>query len=182
MQRISIAVLMFVCLTFVAGNARADWHEFWESVKLDTRRNRAWPEPFQTLDRRVTLSYFAAMQQKGWKLETTITNYHFDRETERLTEAGRRKIRWILTEAPPQRRTVYVLSSENEKITAVRIDSVQRAISQMVPRGPLPPVVRTDHAPRGASAVYVLGVHSRAEESRPNPTLPEGGGESESGG
>jgi hypothetical protein len=182
MRRLYLVMLTLSCVTFVSGTAQAGWHEFWESVKLDTHRNLAWPEPFQTLDRRATLSHFAAMQQKGWKLETTISDYHFDQETERLTEAGRRKVRWILTEAPPQRRMVYVLISENEEATANRVDSVQRAISQMIPKGPLPPVIRTHVAPRGASAVYVQGVYSRAAAARPDPVLPEDSGEADSGG
>lgn len=181
MRRFSPLVLVIACVTFTASTAQAGWKEFWAGVHLDTKRNSAWPEPFRTIDRRVTRSTFAAMANKGWKLETTITDYHFDQETQRLTEAGRQKIRWILREAPPQRRTVFVMRSErNDQATAIRVDSVQRAITQLLPRGALPPVVQTDIAPRGASASEVHGIHTRAEATRPDPVL-SAGGESDSG-
>jgi len=174
MRRFCLITLTVLFTLLSASNAQAGWNDFWEEVRLDWRRNNAWPEPFQSRDREVTRGYFAAMQRKGWQLETTVTDYHFDLETQKLTNAGRMKVRWILTQAPPQRRTVYVLLGKDKEQTATRIDSVQQAVASIMPEGPLPAVVQTNTIPRGSSAAYIHDINSRSETSRPDPVLPAG--------
>ena len=71
-----------------------------------------------------------------------------------LTEAGRIKIRWILTEAPQHHRTIYVQKAADAEVTAARIDNVQQLAAQMQPEGTLPLVLETGVPVRGWPAAW----------------------------
>ncbi len=62
----------------------------------------------------------------------------FDAETNRLTDAGKAHIRWIMTYAPANRRVIFVLKGDDAAKTAYRVESTQLAVSEMVPSGQLP--------------------------------------------
>jgi hypothetical protein len=153
------------------GQADAGWHEFWHRVKVDTHRNNAWPEPFVTADRAAAREPFCIMANNGWRMQNTIGTYLFD-DTHQLNRAGEIKLRWILTQAPLHRRAVFVLQADTQQETAVRVESVQRAISQMIPAGPLPPVMITDTEPQGASGEYLDALNRSLQSSMPTPRLP----------
>lgn len=159
---------LFLCV----GSARADWHAFWNRVHLDWHRNNAWPEPFQTLDRQTTWSHIMAYEVKGWQMENTLTDAHFDPETQAITSAGQAKLWWIITQQPIERRTVFVLLNQDERTTSIRVDSVQQAITRFLPHGPLPQVVRTSEAPITMPGSYAGDIFTKANESRPAPVLP----------
>ncbi len=175
MRRFTLALLMAATVLLAARTADADWHDFWGRVKLGWYRNNAWPEPFQTYDRQSVRAAFVPMIAGGWQSQTTLTDADFDSNTHELTRAGRYKVRWIVTQAPPARRKVYVLVAEDENATATRIDQVQQSLAQIIPRGPLPPVLSTYSAPRGVSGGYSDGTWKAFEDQLPPPTLQNSG-------
>ena len=56
---------------------------------------------------------------------TCSAEFHFEPGTGQLTEAGRLKVRWILTAGPEQHRLIYVHTADNNQETAARVAAVQ---------------------------------------------------------
>ncbi|MHC4178974.1 MAG: hypothetical protein ACYSWU_15785 [Planctomycetota bacterium] len=188
-RSIRIAVLVAAGLACVAP-ARADWiscivdgtKEFCRSVARDTKRRNCWPEPFTRPDRYAVRAPFALMVSNGWRRQNLLGEHHFVDQGGKLTEAGRLKIRWILTEAPQHHRTIYVHRATKPEVTAARIDDVQQLAAQIVPEGALPLVLETSIPAGGWPAARADIIGRKFESSAPDPRLPEsssGGGESE---
>jgi len=170
MQRLLSTGALVIGLLCV-DHAQAGWHEFWHRTKVDFHRNNAWPEPFQQADRAVTREPFAIMANNGWRMQNTIGTYLFD-DNQHLNRAGEIKLRWILTQAPVHRRAVFVMQADTPEETAARVESVQLAISRMMPSGPLPPVMITDTEPEGGSGEYYDAINRALQSSLPSPRLP----------
>jgi hypothetical protein len=132
----------------------------------------SWPDPFRHMDRQAAAAPFENFKDAGWRLENTLIEFLFTEEQE-LTHAGKLKVRHILTQVPPHRRTIFVLKGDTRDITERRVDAVQRAVAEMLPEGALPPVVVTDQLPRGGSGDYLNMVNRKYRESIPAPVLPE---------
>lgn len=88
-----------------------------------------------------------------------------------LTDAGRSKIEWIVTQAPEQRRAIFVKKAGTDADTASRIESVQLAVSELVPVGPLPEIQPTDIEPPLSSGQYQTVVNRALINSTPRPRL-----------
>ena len=172
MRTSPIALAALVTCVALCSPGRAGWTDFWHRATVDTCRNNCWPEPFITMDRNDVYAPLAVMVQKGWQLQNTLGTYHFDPQTNQLTHAAERKIEWILTQNPPQRRIVFVQRSLDRDITAARVDAVQLSVARLIPHGDLPAVVESDHAPLGRSADYVYAIHQALEQNIKAPTLP----------
>ncbi|QDU29826.1 hypothetical protein ETAA8_49410 [Anatilimnocola aggregata] len=172
--------------TFLVSTSAAEEPTFWQRVKIDFHRNNAWPEPFQTADRAVTREPFCIMVNNGWKMQNTIGTYLFSPETQELNRAGELKVKWVITQAPIHRRAVFVLVGETPEDTRVRVESVQRYISRVMPEGHLPPVMLTHTEPEGASGEYLNALNNAVNSSIPAPRLPAdasiSGGSGSSGG
>ena len=172
----AIALAALAC----AAPARAGWFSsmvqgaknFGSSVARDTKRRSCWPEPFVKPDRYDARAPFAQMVSNGWRRQNLLAPHHFvDRESE-LTEAGRMKVRWILTEAPRQHRTIYVHKATDPELTAARIDNVQQLAAEVLPRGTLPLVVETSIPIYGWPAARADMIGRKFEGSTPDPRLP----------
>jgi hypothetical protein len=174
MQRIVIALTLMLAGISLTEQAQAQFG-FWRRAKTDKERNKHWPQPFQTWDRHAQRSPWVVMIDKGWRLENTVGGYHFNAETQQLTTAGLHKVRWIVTETPLQRRTLFVQRGDDDEKTATRIDAVQRAVAYFVAEGPLPEVVATDNAPPGSPADVIDRIYRGRDASQPAPVLPAGG-------
>ena len=182
MRRLILSGLT-ISLALSAGTASAGWNEFWYRSKVDWHRNNAWPEPFVTADRHLAREPFLIMADNGWKMQNTIGTFLFDTETNRLNRAGELKVKWIVTQAVPHRRAVFVLRGDTAEATAARMESVQVAVSKFVPEGGLPPVNITDTEPDGTSGEYLDAVNRAIQSTIPSPRLPavEGGGQGAGG-
>lgn len=170
MRRLLATGALFIGVA-CASHAQAGWHEFWHRTKVDFHRNNAWPEPFQSADRAAVREPFCIMVNNGWRMQNTIGTFLFD-DTHQLNRAGEIKLRWILTQAPIHRRAVFVLQADTPQETAARVESVQHAISRMIPHGPLPPVMLTDTEPDGGSGEYYDAINRALQSSLPTPRLP----------
>ncbi len=165
-----MCLLAFCCVP----QAQGGWHEFWQRVRLDWHRNNAWPQPFVAHDRLASCSPFVTQAENGWYAASTLSDLHFDPETQLLTEAGELKVRQIVTQHPDEHRTVFVVTGHSVKDTDKRTDSVQQAITRIVPDGELPDVRHVQIAPRAWPAEEINAVDRAYRQSRPAPRLPEG--------
>lgn len=151
--------------------AMAGWHEFWHQTKVDYHRSNEWPFPFRCADQMAVRQPLAAMVDNGWRRENTLGHEMFDVEKNTLNKAGQIKAQWIVTQAPAQRRTVWVLRGVTEEATASRKDSVQSALKNMV-AGPLPEVLVTDTPPAGGNGDYLDAIDRSMRSTVPPPRLP----------
>ena len=109
---------------------------WWNKMAADWHRVHCWPKPFDRADRTALQAPFSTMKNNGWRRQTTLGEHHFNWETEELNHAGNGQLRWILTQAPLNRRTVYVQQGKTATSTAARVDSV---------KSPCWTCCRTDH-------------------------------------
>ncbi len=142
------------------------------SMARDFKRNNCWPRPFVWADRQATRAPFVVMVNKGWQRENTLGEYHFDRDTGKLNEPGCLRVRWIVTQEIPGRRSIFVQRDIRPEMTIARVDSVQQWAAQIVPHGDLPPVLETNLAAPGRSAEEVDRIRVDWLESMPPPRLP----------
>lgn len=182
MRRVIFILSATLVVAAFGRPATAGWHEFWDQFHLDYHRNVAWPDPFRHADQEVTRAPFCIMVNNGWRLNNTLGTDLFDVETHQLNHAGWRKVRWIATQAPVHRRSIFVLQAETPEATQVRLDSVRQAATSVVGPGPLPPITLTDREPTGVSGDYVDQVDRKVRMSIPIPALPDVGGEVGQGG
>lgn len=171
MRRITF-VIASLCVAAVSQLAQAGWAEFWARTEVDFRRNNCWPQPFQMQDRELIRAPLICMTAAGWRQNNTLSDHFFGIEDQALNQAGEIKIRWIVTQAPPHRRTVFVLRGQNAEATAARVSAVQHAIEKFVPEGHRPEVLLTDVVPPGASGDYFYQVDVQFKQSIPPPRLP----------
>ena len=101
------------------------------SVVRDIKRRNCWPEPFVHADRATVRALFCVMVANGWRRQNMLGEFHFETATGQLTEAGRLKVRWILTECPEEHRLIYVHVAERDEETSARIAAVQQFAAQI---------------------------------------------------
>jgi hypothetical protein len=101
-----------------------------------------WPYPYNCWDRAWVKNALAIQNANGWIEATTLCGCHFDPETQMLTESGRNQLRWILSQVPPQFRTVYIEAAEHSHESQARQAAVEMAAGDLVGVGPARVVVR----------------------------------------
>jgi hypothetical protein len=170
MRRVAIAIM---ALLFAANAAPVGAGEFWHRYVKDYLRTRAWPQPFVKQDRAAVRAPWVVMAHNGWRAQNTLTGHLFDL-TGNLTEAGRRKIHWIATQVPVERRTVYVLTSSSQEQTQTRTRAVQDYIALLARNGiASPELMLTDREPLRWSGDYYDRVEKAGREAIAAPVLPE---------
>ncbi len=183
MLRLGSALLLVVVCLGTATPAKAQWFErFCENFKRDYHRNRMWPEPFLQADRQATMAPFAIQTANGWRRQNLISDYHFHDGTNQLTLAGESKLRYILTQMPPSRRTVFVQQGLSPDVTQARLAIVEQAANRLVPPGMVAQVVESNLPNDGWSAEDIDAITRKFNSSRPDPRLPSGGMSSGGGG
>lgn len=180
MNRTFLLLLAACVMGNMTPAAHADWEEwkiFWHNSKTDYYRVKAWPAPFNFVDRDQVHAPLAAMTAKGWQRQNTIGRFYFNSQTQELTEAGQLKLHAILTQNPPEFRTVFVVRSQQPEESERRIQRVQQFAQKVA--GPGVEVVPTATEPHGWSAEYINAIDNKMLQSLPNPVLPQydaGGG------
>jgi hypothetical protein len=147
------------------------------SIAKDTKRRQCWPDPFAGPDRTAARAPFATMVANGWRRQNMMSDFYFSPSTGELTEAGKQKVRWILTVGPQQHRVLYVHTALTEQETAARLAAVQELASQISPNN-LPPVLATSISDAGWPAAEVDAISRKYMSSTPVPRLsaPASGG------
>jgi hypothetical protein len=89
--------------------------------------NQRWYKQYMQPSRRAICQSMAVMVNNGWRRQNLMGAYHFDpKNPGELSEAGRRKAEWILTQAPAERRSVFVERTADQAETADRVQAVQQ--------------------------------------------------------
>ena len=129
-----------------------------DSIVNDFRRRNCWPEPFVGPDRASVSAPFVTQVANGWRRQNMLGEFHFEPATGQLTEAGRLKVRWILTAGPQQHRLIYVHTANSDEETSARIVAVQQLAGRIAPND-LPPVMPTSISDDGwpADQVDLIG-------------------------
>jgi hypothetical protein len=143
---------------------------FFNDIARDIKRRQCWPAPFDACDRAATRAPFVSMVSNGWRRQNMLGDAHFDPATGELTEAGRIKLRWILTTAPQQHRVVYVHVGQTDEDTTSRFASVQQQASRITPNNPAP-ILPTTIVEDGWPATQVDAISRKYLESTPVPRL-----------
>jgi hypothetical protein len=151
----------------------ACWQAFWQSVARDWRRNNCWPEAFLGPDRQAVRSPFVIMVKNGWRRQNLVADHHFEEGTATLNQSGELKVRWVMTQAPRQHRTIYVRQARTPDDTAARIAAVTEFATQFAEEGQSPTVVETNVDPSGWPAARVDMIDRKWHDSTPEPRLPE---------
>lgn len=155
-----------------ATEARAEWGSWWHNSHVNYVRLQAWPQPFTDVDARQTVSQFEVMKVNGWRLHNTIGNELFRDSDAALVAAGHNRIHWIVSQAPPERRVIYVLRGRSVQETEARLASVRQSVAAMNYSGPLPQMVLTDIEPRTSSGAWATQINRDWMEALPEPKLP----------
>lgn len=165
-MRRTFAILSIFALTFSLVGCADMRHR----VGVDFARNVAWPQPFRGADAVSVIAPFEVMRDNGWRENNTLGTTLFSTENA-LSEAGTIKVQWIVTQAPQNQRIVYVKSGITEQATNARVESVQLAVSQLIPSGTLPQILVTDIEPATSSGAYQTLVHRALIKTTPTPRL-----------
>jgi uncharacterized membrane protein YgcG len=169
------------------GSARQVSAECWltgivKGIVRDVTSRQIWPEPYKPVDKAAALAPYPIMVENGWRRQNMLVTSHFDATTKQLTEAGQNKVRWILTAAPQQHRSVYVHVADSNEETSARIASVQQFARKISPND-LPPILTTTISEDGWAADEIDMIGRKYLEAMPAPKLPaSAGGGGSSGG
>lgn len=172
-------------ILLIAAPAMAQgFHNFWDRYCIEYKRNQYWPEPFIWADRKAAIAPFGQMVANGWRRQNLISDYHFNDTDTQLNVAGESKVRYILTQMMPSRRTIFVQRGLTPEQTANRIRLVYNTAMNMMPPGSMPDVQESDLPNDGWPADDVDAVARRFNATRPNPRLQnvQSGGSDPNGG
>jgi hypothetical protein len=137
-------------------------------------QNSIWPRQYIYPARRGICESYDVMARNGWRRQNLLGPYHFEADGVLLNEAGRLKVEWILTQAPPQYRTMYVQRVVNQQQTAGRVEAVQQFVAELN-MGGAGDVHETYVRDDGYPAVMVDAVFTGFKANQPVPALPAAG-------
>ncbi len=157
--RLLVPVGVLLGLAALGGTARGG---LIEAMARDTCEVNSWPNPYVGWDRAAQRAPYPGMIANAWRRQNLLADYHFGADGAQLSEAGQSKIRWILTEAPVEHRTVFVRRGETPQQTASRMDAVKEYALKVAPEGGPPNVIESNVGPAGYPAGWPGGK---------NPTL-----------
>lgn len=180
-MRIRIVLTLVVLLAGVLPAIPTQADDFLLSIGRDFKRRNCWPEPFVCPDRQAVREPSAIMIARGWERQNMLYDQYFEDGQHLLTEAGRLKIHWILTEAPSQHRVVYVRRSDNPQETFLRLEAVRAYAVQVLAGQQLPPILETSLSPPGWPADRVDVQSRKFYAAIPDPVLPSASGGSSGG-
>ena len=115
------------------GPPRRFWNKYHSAVY--------WPYPYNCDDKAYIRDVMERQIHNGWADQTTLYAYHFEKDDNKLTEAGLMHLRWILEHAPEERRTIFVQNANQSIDSQARLANVQYAASQLVGDQAMPPTM-----------------------------------------
>ena len=141
-------------------------------VKQGYHANQMWPWPYVCPDRIAVREPFCIMVNNGWRRQNLIGAHHFIPETNQLNAAGQLRVQWIMTQAPPDRRSIFVERSLDQNVNNQRIAAVQEYATQVAIDGRAPQVAQTHLVSEGRPASVVDFTNTKFQQSMPLPVLP----------
>jgi hypothetical protein len=169
-------ILAICAVSFIVSGAASAWAVVFDSttyyVKRGYHRNVAWPYPYVCPDRMAVREPFGIMIENGWRRQNLLGEHHFNPLGTGLTKAGELKVQWIMTQAPPAHRTVFVERSVEPSITASRVAAARDYATQITVDGRQPQISETYIVSEGRPASVVDSINVRFQESAIPPVLP----------
>ena len=183
MNRLRIAVLGIGIGAMWCTTAQAIWvDDCAHQIRCGHEHNVKWPWPFVCPDRIAAREPFQRMVANGWRRQNLLGAHHFDDETGKLTTAGELKVHWIMTQAPPQYRKIFIERSLDAEVTQKRSEAANDYAVRVAMDGATPDVQDTYLISEGRPAATVDQINVRFFESMRPPVLPEPGKASSLGG
>jgi hypothetical protein len=149
--------------------------DFLSSEARDTKRRNCWPEPFNHIDRAEYRQVFALQVAAGWERQTMLSDFHFLPGGTELTEAGRIRVNWIISEVPEAHRQIFVHRADSPQETGIRMQAVQRFVSQS-PYANNIPILESTRTDEGWPADRIDLVTKKSASLTPDPKLGAAGG------
>jgi hypothetical protein len=173
MRRSFLAAIALLSTLVSVQSADADWFEHhYHNIKLGYHRNVAWPWPYVCPDRVAVREPFRMMVDNGWRRQNLLGPHHFNSETNRLTTAGELRVHWIMTQAPPERRSIFVERAARPDVTAERMAIVREYATRVSLDGQEPQAFESHLVSEGRPASVVDATNVRFYESMRPPVLP----------
>jgi len=135
-----------------------------------------WPHPYIRQDRAYVRNIIELQQSAGWISATTLFHYHFDNETQLLTEAGKLQLRWILEHTPEPYRVAFVQTADTQNVTQARMANVHTVASELVGDANVPPVMPRVTSTLDRSAAEIQAIRDRWLQAQPVPRIMYEGG------
>lgn len=133
--------------------------------------NCLWPAQYIPTARCSVNSAYTAMINNGWRRQNLLGAYHFEEGTNQLTSAGKLKTKWILTQAPQDRRMIFVERGLDQSETASRIAAVHSWASNQSPVMEPVQVNDTHIVSEGHTAGSVDNIFVGFQTNQPAPVL-----------
>ena len=162
--------------------SKNEWNAYKNHAELVRQRNEAWPKPFQCHDRRIYFATFYPMYQRGFEIQTTLTDTHFDKNTNKLNSAGKQKIAGIMQNLPLERRQIHIFETGDAEITQARMAEVRVALSDWFGHLAAPTIATTHKPAYYQNGVEVQHLNTNFIGSLPTPGVALGGSSEDSGG
>ena len=89
-----------------------------------------WPYPHNCEDEAFTQNIINLQAANGWSSATTLHDYHFNAETQQLTDDGRAHLLWVSHSVPPQFRTIYVSQGLSPEIAQLRVATAEQFLRE----------------------------------------------------
>lgn len=141
-------------------------------IKHGYRENAMWPWPYVCPDRIAAREPFCVMINNGWRRENLLGAHHFIAETNQLNAAGQLRVQWIMTQAPPERRSIFVERSLDQGVSNQRMAAVQEYATQVAIDGRPPQITQTQLVSDGRPATVVDFTNTKFQQSMRMPVLP----------
>jgi hypothetical protein len=147
-----------------------------DRIELGREINKAWPYPHVCPDREWANAPFETMVANGWRRQNLLGAHHFNDEN-KLTPAGELKVRWTMTQTPPQYRQVYVERSLDPAVTEQRIATARQFAAQASMDGSEPIVRDTHIMSQGRPATSVVHEQKSFQQNMIPAVLPAASGD-----
>jgi len=179
MRQMILAILAVVFVASGVSSAQAAWVKSTvRYLRAGYHRNEVWPWPYICPDRAAARAPFELMVSNGWRRQNLLGPHHFNAEKNTLTTAGELKVRWIMTQAPPDRRSIFVERSIDPEVTDARVAAASDYAERVAVDGQAPQVGDTHLVSEGRPAETVDTIYVRWHESMQPPVLPAPGASS----
>ena len=169
-------LIVAVALLAGAGTAQSVPAVFFDDaahyVKRGYRENQQWPWPYQCPDRIAVREPFCIMVNNGWRRQNMLGPHHFNPNTNQLTTAGELRVQWIMTQAPPERRGIFVERTLDADANSKRLATVRDYATKVSIDGRMPLVEETYLVAEGRPAAMVDATNVKFMQSMPVPVLP----------
>ena len=140
-------------------------------VEAGYHQNNMWPNQYVPTARCAVNSHYTAMVNNGWRRQNLLGDYHFEDGSNELTAAGKLKSKWILTQAPQDRRMIYIQRGENQSETASRLAAVHAWAGNQSPAVDSVLVNDTHIVAEGHTAGSVDSIFVGFQANQPAPVL-----------